>query len=474
MVALRSQRLESLFGAPLDELQAEHIHSLVTASVQETFDLDFKLTLYDKTEKGRRDLAGDVAAMANTAGGIIVLGVEEDDQARAIAAPGVAVSDGEIGRMRQIIASLVSPMPVLDILTVVDHPGVAGGQNSNGDGEASGDDSRGGVRGFFVLAVPRSPNAPHAVLINYALRYPKRNGATTRYLSEPEVAAAYRDRARGAEGQAARIDQLEREALDRLDVAQYRWVVVTLVPDLPGDLIITSEAFKAFDHEIRRKPWAIMPIDVEIMRTEVGRRRLRADGTSDNSPLARWLYLELHTDGGGVFAACVPDRYQPRTDVDTSAAGPRPQLVDDESTCLHVLEALKFLAGHARDRAQAGGSCVVRARLYAVSTDRPTAIGHSRQRGGFPESRTRNVVTTAPDPAETVATLDDLAESGPALVSVAARLVDELGHAYGVPEMGQITREGQLRRRYWRHGWSTQIVEWAETNHIEVTDEILT
>jgi hypothetical protein len=106
-------------------------------------------------------------------------------------------------------------------------------------------------------------------------------------------AAAYPDRARGAEGQAARIDQLEREALDRLDVAQYRWVVVTLVPDLPGDLIITSEAFKAFDHEIRREPWAIMPIDVENMRTEVGRRRPRADGTSDNSPLARWLYLEF-------------------------------------------------------------------------------------------------------------------------------------------------------------------------------------
>jgi hypothetical protein len=83
-------------------------------------------------------------------------------------------------------------------------------------------------------------------------------------------------------------------------------------------------------------------------------------------------------------------------------------------------------------------------------------------------------VTIAPDPAETVATLDDLAESGPALVSVAARLVDELGHAYGVPEMGQITRDGQLRRRYWGSTWSRQIIAWAETNHIEVTDEILT
>jgi hypothetical protein len=260
----------------------------------------------------------------------------------------------------------------------------------------------------------------------------------------------------------------------RLDVAQYRWVVVTLAPDLPGDLIITREAFTAFDEEIRAKPWAIVPINIQIQRTNVGRRRLLADGTSGSSPLAQWLSLELHTDGAGVFAACVPEQYFPPTFVDSAGAGPKPQLVDDERICVHVLEGLAFLAGYARDHAQAGGSCVVRARLFDVSTDRPTAIGESRRPGGFPESRTTNPVTIPPEPAESVATPDDLAESGPALVSVAARLVEELGHAYGVPEMGQITRDGKLRRRCWGQPWSTQIVAWAETNHIEVTEERLT
>ncbi len=86
-----------------------------------------------------------------------------------------------------------------------------------------------------MIAVPRSPAAPHAVLVNEALRYPRRNGATTRYLSEPEVAAAYRERLAGARRQSTRISEVQREALERLNPEGLPWVVVTLVPDLPGD-----------------------------------------------------------------------------------------------------------------------------------------------------------------------------------------------------------------------------------------------
>ena len=43
--------------------------------------------------------AGDVAALANTAGGVIVLGVAEDDQARTVDAPGVQVTDGHLQPM---------------------------------------------------------------------------------------------------------------------------------------------------------------------------------------------------------------------------------------------------------------------------------------------------------------------------------------------------------------------------------------
>lgn len=55
-----------------------------------------------------------------------------------MAAEGVALSDGEVRRMHQLIASGVAPMPLFDILTVKISEDV----------------------GFYVIAVPRSPNAP--------------------------------------------------------------------------------------------------------------------------------------------------------------------------------------------------------------------------------------------------------------------------------------------------------------------------
>ncbi len=84
------------------------------------FDLDFKEAHYGNTDGEKKKLAGYVAAIANTAGGVIFIGIEEDDQARAIAAPGVQVSEAERGRIRQIVASQVSPCPTFDVEIITD------------------------------------------------------------------------------------------------------------------------------------------------------------------------------------------------------------------------------------------------------------------------------------------------------------------------------------------------------------------
>ena len=68
MVALRSRRLQTLLGVSLDDLKYEHLEALVTNRVPEAFDLDFKKQLYGNGDTARRDLAGDVAALANQRG----------------------------------------------------------------------------------------------------------------------------------------------------------------------------------------------------------------------------------------------------------------------------------------------------------------------------------------------------------------------------------------------------------------------
>src|SRR5690349_7722275 len=81
-IPVRDRRLETLFGAHFDDLEPNHIRNLVAAEVEESYFLDFKSALYCKNDDQRRELAKDVVALANTAGGAIVLGVAEHDHAR--------------------------------------------------------------------------------------------------------------------------------------------------------------------------------------------------------------------------------------------------------------------------------------------------------------------------------------------------------------------------------------------------------
>src|SRR6266700_2351768 len=108
------RRIEVLFGRPLAEVDATNLRALVNGKIREDADLDFKEQVYGNADADKRDLAGDVAAMANTVGGVIVVGVAEVDGAATKLAP-VALSEAEDLRMRQVVASLVAPVPQLSI-----------------------------------------------------------------------------------------------------------------------------------------------------------------------------------------------------------------------------------------------------------------------------------------------------------------------------------------------------------------------
>jgi len=442
MTALRSRRLEALFGVPLDDLKTAHIQQLVTNAVTEAFDLDYKRTTYGSSDGDKRALRVDVAALANTAGGVIVIGVAEDTQARAAAAPGVSLSDGEIGRMRQIVAPGVSPMPVFDILSIPDDTDPA--------------------LGFYVIAVPPSPSAPHAVLVGDSLRYPKRNGATTRYLSEPELATAYRDRTAGGARQKSRLAEIETEAIDRLTL-NGPWLVLSLVPDLPGDLLISASTYGTFENEMRGRR-ALQMGSSQFMRTSVGRGRFLADG-GGRTPLAEWCSLELHTDGSGVFGVRLWDMYEDKR----HEGQPVVNLVADESLA-STMSGLVWLGSHAQDRAAAGGNAVVRAQLVPASGADSMEIGDMRFYG-TPKTRSAVGQKGIMPVAETVAALDDLTTGCPGLAVVIAALGNELGQTFGIPELGQFTPSGELNLRYWRQESHQDLRAWAEQHGIGIMQQ---
>lgn len=447
---LRSRRLETLLGAAVDDLNASDIQALPGNRVSEAFDLDFKASLYGNSDKERRDLCGDVAALANGPGGVILLGVEEDEHAVAVGTPGVRLTDAERNRMLQVLAAGIAPMPACEVLAVTteDKPGL----------------------GWFVLAVPRSRRAPHAVIVNEGFRYPVRNGTTIRYLSEPEIAARYRLRDQHAGEVQARLEDVVATSLARVDRSHGPWVLVALVPEHPGSLEISQAGLREMQRAyLSRDLLDIGGYGSHFEWVRPGRGKYTAgDGPSSGpaSRLPHYGYAEFHTDGVGAYAVRLIDlaghrRLNNGTPEDPEAV----QMVSDEMVALCILTGLRRLATHARDTAGAAGSTIAQVHLLP-SPGRALLIGHSQF--GFADALSDIPVSTA-GIAETAGALDELADPSLALVSCASRLLDEVGTSFGIAEMGLLSPEGEIRRRHWSN--PKPILEWAAHYGIQATEE---
>src|SRR5207302_281178 len=109
----------------------------------ETQTLEFKGETYGANDQARRELCKDVSAMANSAGGDIVLGLaEEDHVATALSGIGGANAHAEIQRLQNIVSMAIEP-PVFGVRF---HPvDVEGGKQ------------------VIIIRVPRSLDLPHRV-----------------------------------------------------------------------------------------------------------------------------------------------------------------------------------------------------------------------------------------------------------------------------------------------------------------------
>lgn len=442
MTALRSRRLEGIFGSPFDQITYAQVESLVTSQVAESFDLDFKETLYEGNDQGKRACGGDVAAMANTAGGVVVLGVSEDDQSRAASVPGVTITDAEIRRILATVNSQVAPAPQFDIIPIAESP-------ERPD------------HGVLLIAVPNSPMAPHGVLVNEGMRYPRRNGSTTRYLSEPEVAEGYRRRFVGIQDRAEMLSNVEDEHLLRLDGTSQTFLVVSMVPDIPGEFTIDAQSYNEFQQQvIGKSPW-IIGGGRGFLRARVSTGRLLATG-SPNTELAEWASCDLHEDGAGSFAGVVDVRGARQAQTGQVEEDP-PAQINIVVLLENLMSGLRFLGRHARDRAAAGGMASVQATIWPVTGKAPAELISNLMFRDLGDQR-----LTVPPTASGLFDIDDLAEVGAPLVAAAHRLGTRLAQAFGCADVLQMTSDGAICLPGAWGQEEKRIEQWANSAGIEI------
>jgi hypothetical protein len=447
-----STRLRAVFGAALDQVEEEQLQALVDTGAREYADLDFKAEIYGNGDSERRELAGDIAAFANDRGGVIVIGVREENEIATELTP-VALNTSEWGRMRQIATDNVTPYATFEVRVV----------------ESRADPAK----GYYLLIVPPSPERPHAVRKNQDLRYPRRDGTQKRWLSESEVADAYRDRFARATTDVARVGQVLREGLAAVArEANSVHLVVVLVPSQAGFLQIDAAKLRAVEEWARGQsdlwgqsdPFAA-PFDGGGGPVAgVGIRRIRF-GTSGSQGLNTvYACAEVHVDGA-VFVSRRMILLNPAESIDRA---PSDQPKADERR-LSIADLTLKGAGCLRAAARlsseitgAFGDCAASVqldgsalRLVAYSGDGlPLVLGREGVDG--------------PIVSEHTLVLDSLTRMSTNLLLATRTVCADVVQAFGAPELPTLSPKGHPVRRAFPSGYHQDLEAWSQTTGISL------
>ncbi|WP_432887845.1 AlbA family DNA-binding domain-containing protein [Kribbella sp. CA-245084] len=321
------------------------MEQLVAQGVSEGPTLEFKGEPYRRNDDGRKELAKDVAAFANASGGLVIIGLTEDEAGRANGVPKVALLDDERNRMRLVLSSSVAPLiPDLQIgeLRDPDEPGT----------------------GVFLILVPASGAAPHGVQYNQRFYWPVREDRTTRPMHEPELASRYRERFDGADRQSARLNTVNTEGLERL-LQPEGWLAMSLVPAKLGRLTADRESYRGWLRSFfETRPWGIA-VDSGLA---LGRRRVIFTDQYQFQGESHDHHLELHSDGSGFAAIALTSREQSPADAARLDHPEGTQYFHVDKVAVWSFVFLEVLAAHAV-RTGAGGDLAIRAQLVAAEPD---------------------------------------------------------------------------------------------------------
>ncbi|MEX1142218.1 MAG: ATP-binding protein [Thermoleophilaceae bacterium] len=436
-------RLRELFGAEMPQLTEESLHGLIEGQVREDDDLDFKRESYGSSDGQKRALAADIAAMANHRGGVIVIGVREENEI-AVELTAVEAIDGEEGRLRQIGAGGITPHVEFHVKVI---PCEA---------------DRG--RAYYLLVVPPSPLRPHAVRKDIDLRYPRRDGSHTRWLAEAEVASMYRDRFRMVEDHLARIESVADDGLTRVDLREdWAYLAVALVPTTPGSMSIGEARIRQLEEWAvdRSGTFAWHGFYGSRPNGRAGIRRIRLGALVNREPpIAN--YSELHTDGSGMCCEQV-GLAVPRQDENDD-----PSVIQiSETALLWVLaRSLRLIGRHAVENAGAWGDAIVIARLFG----RDKQLTYPISSGLFQQPWNHEAITDQVVGRHTIP-LASLTGSDQELLASTRVVGADLFNAFGAPEVAQIDEHGRIRIRDFHGQSQTQIAQFAEARGVEVTDD---
>lgn len=282
--------LHRALGLPPGPLTDEILSDAVERGVTETDDLDWKAALPPDRGLPQTDVPKDIAAMANSGGGMIVYGVEEHEKA--------ATGRRDVGEFTEVHERAYRSAAVTAI-----SPPVFGVK-----ARLLGAECR-----AVAVIVPASVDGPHLIYKNDFFGAPVRNDADTVWMKERQIEAMYRARFDERRRATEAVDSLFAEAAEGRDTTERAWLIAVAHPRIPGALtrLSRNQARELFadSREITRsfsEKIGVHPLDeVDYPNPRPGLRRwvVPDSVTSDRSWAEAWA--SVHHDGSVSLATAV-------------------------------------------------------------------------------------------------------------------------------------------------------------------------
>lgn len=195
---------------PSEQLSDAILDSAVDEGVSEGEDLDWKQRLPDIRSLSTSDVKKDIAAMANSGGGMIVYGVEES-QSKAVARHDPGEFDERYeSTYRRVAINKISP-PVFGLRI-----------------DRLGDNKR-----AIAVEVLASSEVPHLVQYDDRFGAPVRNGSDTVWMNERQIEAMYRARFDERRRAVETLDGYYAEAMEQIGPSEQPWLIAVAHPRVP-------------------------------------------------------------------------------------------------------------------------------------------------------------------------------------------------------------------------------------------------
>jgi hypothetical protein len=284
--------LHRSLGVRPGPLTDELLRAAVSAGVAETDELDWKSELPPAKGLAQTDFPKDVAAMANSGGGLIVFGVRETQKSATGRVDVGAFDEAYERSLRSVAITAISP-PVFGL---------------NVHRLGSGDERA------LVVEVPASVDGPHLIYRSQYFGAPVRNDADTVWMKERQIEAMYRARFEERRHATEALELLSAEASAGRQTDARAWLVGVSHPRIPRfrerltrdgarDALSRSEEL-ALTYAGRG---GIHPLEsVNRLNPRPGLRRwVAVNSATDEGSAWRESWVTIHHDGSVTLAAAV-------------------------------------------------------------------------------------------------------------------------------------------------------------------------